>query len=61
MAQKKRSEKVVKNIPESIIGPRKLFKKSYETIIHNKKKLAGILLIYALIYYIKFLHYILFL
>ena len=52
MAQKKRSEKVVKNIPESIIGPRKLFKKSYETIIHNKKKLAGILLIYAVLYFI---------
>lgn len=52
MAQRKDNKKVIKNIPESIIGPGKLFKKSYETIIHNKKKLTGLLLVYAVLYFI---------
>ncbi len=52
MAKNKATKPVIKSVPRSIIGTGKLFQKSYGTMLLHRKKLLGVILVYAVLYFV---------
>ncbi len=52
MAKNKATKPVIKSVPRSVIGTGKLFQKSYGTMLLHRKKLLGVILVYAVLYFV---------
>jgi len=52
MAKNKATKPVIKSVPRSVVGTGKLFQKSYGTMLLHRKKLLGVILVYAVLYFV---------